>query len=191
MYPAMSAATQPLPDIDLQARCEACSALCCVTHPFDAQQGFGYDKPAHTPCQHLREDFACSIHAQLPERGFTGCVLYTCYGAGQRVTALYRESNWRAAPAEATTIYTVFGQMKTLHELQFLLSMAQQKVNAIEWQQRLAGQQQHIESLCRDLEKHRCELDTMTIREQTFTLLRQLATQPAIVALRNTHPARG
>ena len=46
----------------LKADCSACVALCCVIPPFDASQGFGFDKPAETPCQHLCADHRCGIH---------------------------------------------------------------------------------------------------------------------------------
>ena len=71
----------------LKADCSACVALCCVIPPFDACQGFGFDKPAETPCRHLGADHRCGIHAELIDRGFAGCVAFDCLGAGQRLTA--------------------------------------------------------------------------------------------------------
>ena len=41
--------------------------------------------PAGKPCPNLREDFRCRIHEQLAERGFPGCVVFDCFGAGQRL----------------------------------------------------------------------------------------------------------
>jgi small conductance mechanosensitive channel len=37
-----------IPDSRFKADCVSCSALCCVAPSFDIDQGFGYDKPAHT-----------------------------------------------------------------------------------------------------------------------------------------------
>ncbi|HEY9106307.1 MAG TPA: hypothetical protein VIN58_06490, partial [Roseateles sp.] len=83
----------------LRADCSACAALCCVIPPFDAVQGFGFDKPAETPCHHLCDDHRCGIHADLIERGFAGCVAFDCLGAGQRLTAQaverFGSADWR------------------------------------------------------------------------------------------------
>lgn len=174
---------------DLQARCEACSALCCITHPFDATQGFGFDKPAHTACTHLRDDFRCGIHDQLAAKGFAGCIQYSCHGAGQRVTKLYADSNWRNAPAKALEIYTVFSRMKSLHELQLLLHTAQRTIPDKTWQQRITQQLLDVEAQCRQLEQQQGEVDIEATREKTHELLRQLATEPAIIALRMQRPA--
>ena len=95
----------PLPvqlPVHLKADCSACAALCCVVPPFDAVQGFGFDKPAETPCQHLCADHRCGIHADLRAQGFTGCVAFDGLGAGQRLTAQTTErfgsADWRARP---------------------------------------------------------------------------------------------
>ena len=34
---------------DMLADCSQCVGLCCVVPPFDAEQGFGFDKPAEHP----------------------------------------------------------------------------------------------------------------------------------------------
>lgn len=58
----------------LTADCTKCCGLCCVSPAFDAEQGFGYSKPAHTPCVNLRRDDRCAIHHALPARNLL--VLY-------------------------------------------------------------------------------------------------------------------
>jgi hypothetical protein len=175
---------KPLPS--LQHDCAACSALCCVMLPFDADQGFGFDKEAGTPCKHLQPDFLCGIHGRLHEAGFRGCTHYTCYGAGQRVTRLFGETHWRNDVARAGDIHAAFVRMHKLHELQFLLQTALGKVRAADWQQRLQVRLQQLESLCREVESHNA-VDLQAATTDTYALLRQLATEPAIVALRN-HP---
>jgi len=70
-----------------RADCERCVGLCCVAAPFQRSADFALTKPAGVPCPHLGTDHRCTIHAQLQERGFPGCVSFDCYGAGQRVTA--------------------------------------------------------------------------------------------------------
>jgi hypothetical protein len=186
----MSMTTVALPLPSFEHDCQACSGLCCVVLPFDADQGFGFDKAAHTPCQHLKDDFLCGIHAGLEAQGFRGCIHFSCHGAGQRVTRLFGATHWRGAPERAEAIYAVFKRMQKLHELQFLLHTASMKIDNLEWRQRLASQQQRLELLCQQVEaQHSVDMDAATA--QTLTLLRQLATEPAIVALRDQQSPRG
>jgi hypothetical protein len=74
-------------DSQLRADCAKCCGLCCVAPAFDADQGFGFDKPAHTACRNLDADHRCAIHAALRARGFPACATFDCYGAGQWLTA--------------------------------------------------------------------------------------------------------
>lgn len=112
----------------LKADCSACVALCCVIPPFDAEQGFGFDKPAETPCQHLCADHRCGIHAALPERGFTGCVAFDCLGAGQRLTALAAErfgsTDWRERPQVARWLFAAYPRLREVQEWLARLTLA-------------------------------------------------------------------
>ena len=71
----------------LRADCEGCVGLCCVALPFTASSDFAVGKAAGEPCRNLTQDHRCGIHDRLRESGFSGCVVFDCYGAGQRVTA--------------------------------------------------------------------------------------------------------
>ena len=71
----------------LRADCERCFGLCCVAPAFSASADFAIDKPAGHPCPHLRPDFRCGIHTDLRGRGFRGCAVYDCFGAGLLATA--------------------------------------------------------------------------------------------------------
>ena len=97
---------------NLRADCAACSGLCCVVLPFARSADFAIDKPAGTPCMHLRADFRCGIHSQLGEHGFRGCLAYDCFGAGQRTT---RDAGGDPA---------VFATLRILHELLWYLDEA-------------------------------------------------------------------
>jgi hypothetical protein len=174
----------------LQHDCSACSGLCCVVLPFDAEQGFGFDKPAHTPCRHLQDDFGCGIHQDLQAHGFRGCIHYSCHGAGQRVTRLFGESNWHSDAAKAGEIYAVFTRMQKLHALQQLVELARTKVGNEHWQQRLHDEQQRLEQLCRQAELQNA-VEVEVVAAETHALLRQLATEPAIVVLRSSQTGRG
>ncbi|RTL24598.1 MAG: hypothetical protein EKK52_01130 [Burkholderiales bacterium] len=112
----------------LRADCSACVALCCVIPPFDAVQGFGFDKPAETACHHLCADHRCGIHAELVERGFAGCVAFDCLGAGQRLTALalarFGSTDWRARPEVARWLFAAYPRVRQLQEWLARLSLA-------------------------------------------------------------------
>jgi hypothetical protein len=96
----------------LRADCSRCSGLCCVLLPFARSADFAFDKPAGTPCLHLRADFRCRIHDTLRADGFAGCVAYDCFGAGQRATEV------------ADGDPTVFATLRVLHELLWYLAEA-------------------------------------------------------------------
>lgn len=112
----------------LKADCSACAALCCVIPPFDALQGFGFDKPAETPCQHLCASNRCGIHDDLIERGFSGCVAFDCLGAGQRLTALavarFGDADWRGRPEVARWLFAAYPRMREAQEWLARLSLA-------------------------------------------------------------------
>jgi hypothetical protein len=112
----------------LKADCSACVALCCVIPPFDAEQGFGFDKPAETACRHLCADHRCGIHEALIPRGFEGCVAFDCLGAGQRLTAFALErfgsADWRARPEVARWLFAAYPRMRQAQEWLARLSLA-------------------------------------------------------------------
>lgn len=112
----------------LKADCSACVALCCVIPPFDALQGFGFDKPAETPCQHLCADHRCGIHVDLMARGFSGCVAFDCLGAGQRLTAMaverFGDADWRARPDVARWLFAAYPRVREAQEWLARLSLA-------------------------------------------------------------------
>ena len=86
---------------------------------------FAFDKPAGEPCRHLGADFGCTIHADLRGRGMPGCTTYDCFGAGQRVAQeTYAGTSWREHPGTAAQMFRVFGVVRALHELLWLLTEA-------------------------------------------------------------------
>ncbi|NJP34044.1 pentapeptide repeat-containing protein [Micromonospora thermarum] len=113
--------TETGPD-DLRADCSRCVGLCCVAPAFAASADFAIDKPAGRPCPHLGADSRCGIHAQLRERGFPGCTVFDCFGAGQRVTSGGRD--WRDDRATARAMFDTFAVVRPLHELLWYLTEA-------------------------------------------------------------------
>jgi hypothetical protein len=104
---------------ELRADCGQCVGLCCVAPAFAKSSDFAIDKPAGRPCPNLSlADFRCTIHDRLEESGFKGCVVFDCFGAGQRIT---RETfGGRQSPE----MYAVLPVMRQLHELMWYLGEA-------------------------------------------------------------------
>lgn len=109
----------------LRADCENCFGLCCVALPFAASADFAFDKDGGTPCRHLQLDFRCGIHQDLRDKGFRGCTVYECFGAGQKVSQMtFVGNDWRNNPDSAVKMFKVFPIMQRLHEMLWYLNQA-------------------------------------------------------------------
>lgn len=110
---------------ELTADCSRCAGLCCVAPSFAASSDFAISKAAGQRCRNLADDFGCAIHAQLRERGFPGCTVYDCFGAGQHVTQVTLGGRtWRQSPDLAGTMFTAFEVVRALHETLWYLTEA-------------------------------------------------------------------
>ncbi|RBQ19534.1 pentapeptide repeat-containing protein [Spongiactinospora rosea] len=110
---------------ELRADCGRCFGLCCVAPAFARSADFAIDKPAGRPCPNLRKDFRCGVHATLRERGFTGCTVFDCFGAGQKISQVtFGGRDWRAHPETAGTMFGAFATMRHLHELLWYIGEA-------------------------------------------------------------------
>jgi len=77
------------------------------------------------PCPHLQTDSRCGIHPTLRERGFRGCTVYDCFGAGQAVSrVVFGGVSWREAPETAQQMFAVFPVVRDLHELLWYVTEA-------------------------------------------------------------------
>ncbi|HZD96542.1 MAG TPA: pentapeptide repeat-containing protein [Micromonosporaceae bacterium] len=116
------------PDPDrtaLRADCAQCVGLCCVVPGFSASADFAISKAPGTPCRHLRGDFGCGIHDRLRPKGFSGCTVYDCFGAGQKVAQVtFGGADWRDGRDVAEQMFAAFPVMRRLHELLWYLSDA-------------------------------------------------------------------
>jgi hypothetical protein len=107
--------------LELTADCSRCAGLCCVAPAFAKSSDFAIDKPAGRPCPHLSDDFGCGIHDRLRDRGFSGCVVFDCFGAGQQVTQVtFGGRDWHSDPR----MLAVLPVMRQLHELMWYLTEA-------------------------------------------------------------------
>ena len=102
---------------DLTPDCGSCAAICCVATSFDASEDFAFSKAAGVPCPHVARDCRCTIHDALVARGLSGCAIYDCYGAGQRVTRAFAGRDER----ERNEAFLV---LRVVHELLWLLTEA-------------------------------------------------------------------
>ncbi|AEE45455.1 pentapeptide repeat-containing protein [Cellulomonas fimi] len=112
--------------LELHADCSRCAALCCVVLPFARSADFAVDKPAGTACGHLQDDLRCGIHDRLRERGFAGCTVFDCFGAGQHVTAAFGGPAVRPDAAVADA----FAVQRRLHEFAWYLDDALDRADA-------------------------------------------------------------
>ena len=111
----------------LQADCSRCFALCCVLLPFAKGESFPETKPGGQPCHNLAADDTCRIHATLPERGWSGCVAFDCFGAGQQVAQVtYARVSWRD-DGNLGEMAAVLSVMRQLHEMIALLDEASRR----------------------------------------------------------------
>jgi uncharacterized protein YjbI with pentapeptide repeats len=109
----------------LRADCERCLGLCCVAPAFARSADFALDKPAGTPCANLRRDSRCGIHHDLRVRGFGGCAVYDCFGAGQTTSQrTFAGRHWRDDPATAKEMFDAFAVARVLHAMLWHLGQA-------------------------------------------------------------------
>lgn len=110
---------------DLGADCANCFGLCCVALAFAKSADFPFDKPAGEPCVNLDPHDACRIHPQLRDRGFKGCTVFDCFGAGQKVSRqTFEGRSWRDDPATRASMFETFPVVRRLHELLWYLDEA-------------------------------------------------------------------
>ncbi|PJN42771.1 oxetanocin A resistance protein [Streptomyces sp. CB02959] len=105
--------------------CGNCFGLCCVALPFARSADFALDKEAGRPCPNLQADFRCGVHRDLRKRGFSGCTVFECFGAGQKISQVtFEGKDWRSAPETARPMFDAFAVMRQLHELLWYLTEA-------------------------------------------------------------------
>ena len=104
---------------DLIADCSNCAALCCVAPSFDTSEDFAIDKAAGAHCPHETVEHRCAIHAEREALGFSGCVIYECYGAGPHATRRFAGSS--GLDAERNEVFLV---LRVVHELLWQLTEA-------------------------------------------------------------------
>ncbi|MFJ8533725.1 pentapeptide repeat-containing protein [Streptomyces sp. NPDC093591] len=159
--------------IDLRGDCANCFGLCCVALPFAASADFAVEKAAGTPCRNLQDDHRCGIHARLRHKGFTGCTVYDCFGAGQKVSQVtFAGKDWRAASREhARRMFDVFPVVRQLHELLWYLTEALTLPAARPLHAELRELLEATEQLTRRTPEELAALDVAAHRQEVNVLL--------------------
>ncbi|ELS58689.1 putative Pentapeptide repeats domain-containing protein [Streptomyces viridochromogenes Tue57] len=158
---------------DLRGDCTRCFGLCCVALPFAASADFAVDKDAGTPCRNLQDDHRCGIHARLRQQGFTGCTVYDCFGAGQKVSQVtFAGQDWRTGSREhARRMFDVFPVVRQLHELLWYLTEALTLPAARPLHAKLRRLSETTEALTRRTPEELGELDVAAHRQEVNVLL--------------------
>ncbi|MDQ0809356.1 uncharacterized protein YjbI with pentapeptide repeats [Streptomyces sp. B3I7] len=157
----------------LRADCSRCFALCCVALPFTASADFARDKNAGTPCPNLGGDHRCGIHDRLRPEGYSGCTVYDCFGAGQKVSQVtFGGRDWRTGGrAHARQMFDVFPVVRQLHELLHYLGEALALPAARPVHPELRRARERVEGLSLGTPEELAALDVGPLRQEVGMLL--------------------
>lgn len=156
----------------LQADCGNCFALCCVALPFAKSADFAVNKSAGTPCKNLQQDFRCGIHTRLRDKGFQGCTVFDCFGAGQQISQVtFGGRDWREHPDTRAQMFEAFPVMRQLHELLFYVAEALTLPAAAPVHPALRTALTRTEALTRADAKALTTLDVGALRQEINPLL--------------------
>ncbi|WP_433137740.1 pentapeptide repeat-containing protein [Actinomadura nitritigenes] len=156
----------------LKADCGACFGLCCVALPFAKSADFAVGKEAGQPCRNLLADFRCGIHTELRQRGFQGCTVFDCFGAGQKVSQeTFGGRDWRQGPEVSGPMFRVFPVMRQLHELLWYLAAALEMPAAAPVHPEIRTALDETEALTRGGPAEVAAVDVAAVREKVNALL--------------------
>ncbi|WP_371655746.1 MULTISPECIES: pentapeptide repeat-containing protein [unclassified Streptomyces] len=159
---------------ELRADCANCFGLCCVALAFSRSTDFAVDKAVGDPCSNLQQDFRCGIHDKLRPKGFQGCTVYDCFGAGQKISQVtFVGRNWRESPDGSRQMFAALPVMRQFHELLWYLSEALARPAARPVHRQVRAELEKIERLTLsdvdtllglDVAAHRAEVNVLLLR---------------------------
>jgi hypothetical protein len=158
--------------LDLTDGCLRCAALCCVGLAFNRSADFPADKAAGAACPNLDGDDRCGVHADLLPLGFRGCVTYSCYGAGQAVTAAHAPSTWRDDAGTAAAMFAALPVTRMLHEVCWYLAAALEEDVDDELRGQLLDAQHRTVGMARRAARTPNHVDARRQRDEVNALLR-------------------
>ncbi|MBA3528583.1 MAG: pentapeptide repeat-containing protein, partial [Propionibacteriaceae bacterium] len=175
----------------LRADCASCAGLCCVALAFGKSDGFAFDKDAGDPCTHLGRDFRCAIHSVLRPRGFPGCTVFDCLGAGQKVTQVtFSGRTWRDEPDSQELMFAAFQVMRPLHELLWYLNDAMSRPQARTLKAELIHAYEETERLTRQCADDVLGIDVTAQRGRVRTILSRASELVRADARRRRKPSK-
>jgi hypothetical protein len=175
---------------DLRADCSRCVGLCCVALAFARSADFAFTKDAGEPCVNLDDDYRCVIHPELRERGFKGCTVFDCFGAGQKVTQhTFSGISWRDDPGIRQSMFEVFPLVRQLQEMLWYLADASSRPEAAPLQSELDRVYRGTEALAAATADDIRSLDLDAHRDAVSGLLRR-ASELVRAATRTSAEAR-
>jgi hypothetical protein len=146
-----------------------------VAPAFAASADFALDKPAGTACPNLRPDDRCGIHDRLRDRGFPGCTVFDCFGAGQQLTQhTLGGRSWRESRDLAGAMFAAFPVMRQLHEMLWYLAEAVPLAPAA-LQDEVRAARERIERLARGTYDELRALDISGRRREIGDLLQRVS----------------
>ena len=108
--------------------CSRCAALCCIAYPAEKSPGFAASKRAGEACPKLDRAGKCTIYGRRTEQGFSGCLEYECFGAGQHVVQeLFGGRDWRDDPALLSPMLECFLTVRKACDLLYLIDYARER----------------------------------------------------------------
>ncbi|BFO17837.1 pentapeptide repeat-containing protein [Streptomyces sp. KM77-8] len=123
-------------------------------------------------CGNLRTDFGCGIHERLRDEGYSGCTVFDCFGAGQKVSQVtFGGTDWRRAPGSARAMFEVFPVMRQLHELLYYVTEALGLPAARPVHKELRRARTRIDGLTRGSAESVTGLDVNALRGEVNLLL--------------------
>lgn len=162
---------------NLQADCANCFGLCCTALHIVASSDFAIDKVAGVPCPNLLSDFRCQIHNELRGKGFKGCTVFDCFGAGQHVSQVtFNGQDWRESKRVAAKMFPVFPVMVQLYEMLAYIAEALSYQVPQDLHKKLTHQLKELESLTELEARDLLALDIMEIRMPVNELLSKTST---------------
>jgi hypothetical protein len=160
----------------LRADRSRCVGLCCVAPAFSVSADFAIDKPAGQSCPNPLADSRCGIHDDLRSRGFAGCVVFDCFGAGQQVTQVtFAGQDWRQGPATATSMFGAFTVMRQLHEVLWYLVEAKTLVPRGPLRTEIDRARERTKDIAGAGGDHLAAFDATTYRQEIGVLLGRIS----------------
>ncbi|WP_082332527.1 pentapeptide repeat-containing protein [Lysinibacillus contaminans] len=161
---------------NLYSDCSQCFGLCCIALNIVTSSDFAMNKPAGKPCPNLQTGFRCDIHEHLREKGFRGCTVFDCLGAGQMVSHhTFKGQSWRVNPAIGEKMFRVFPIMEQLYEMMAYVSEALSYSLTSSLRKDLSVQLEQLETLTKSDDNALLALDMMKYRMPINELLLKIS----------------